>query len=174
MIKTLATALALTSAIAHAGEMTYHGTPGAIPDQPCFPVGCDAPDFDARYSDTITVPDDYVVTTLLFGIDYTHSLPSDIVEMTLSGPDGTSRGVWPLENTHDLTPFFAGISSLGDWTLEILDGWTWDSGYVNDWWITVGYDDVTPSAIPAPPLAALILLGVAAAMRSRAPSVPRT
>jgi hypothetical protein len=112
------------------GPLTYSSadTPIAIPDyNPANPQGI---------SSTITVLDDVIVAGLTVNLNISHSRPSDLL-VYLYGPDnGPPVQLFHLSGDNNV-PDFNGISSQGDWTLEVYDTVKKKTGTLNGWSITV-------------------------------------
>jgi hypothetical protein len=88
-------------------------------------------------SSTISVADNHQITGLTVTLDINHQRPSDL-QVLLNGPNGTQV---PLTNfTGDNSvPDFNGISSAGDWTLQVVDTRNRRDGTLNSWSITVDF-----------------------------------
>jgi hypothetical protein len=103
-------------------------TPIAIPDyNPANPQGI---------SSTISVLDDVTITGLTVNLNITHPQPGSLL-VYLYGPDnGPPVPLFNVSGDNNV-PDFDGISSMGDWTLEVYDTVKKKTGTLNGWSITI-------------------------------------
>jgi hypothetical protein len=89
-------------------------------------------------SSTISVSDNHQITGLTVTLDINHQRPSDL-EVVLTGPNGVQVSLTNFTGDNPLPDDYDGISSAGDWTLQVVDTRNRKSGTLNSWSITVDY-----------------------------------
>ena len=116
------------------GQFTQTSTPAlAIPDN--------AP----AVSDTITVTRAGTATAVSVAVDITHTFIGDLT-VELIAPDGTVQtlhdhaGGSASDIDRTYTPDFDGTGITGDWILRVRDDAGADTGALNGWALTIGYD----------------------------------
>ncbi len=111
-------------------------------EEPMLPI----PDHNPNgVSNSITIADNGIISSLKVGVDIQHSYIGDL-EVTLTGPDqssvvlhnrtGASSNdlikVYDVQNTSALTTFH-NTSVKGEWKLTVSDNAQWDEGKLRQW-----------------------------------------
>lgn len=130
-----AAVLMAQSYISHLGVLTESLTPSgtislAIPDNSA-----------AGITHSITAPVNFIVEAVQISVNITHAFPSEIgIEIT--SPSGTVSNVMNinsgilatnLTNTLFLSNAFYGESTVGNWTIKVIDASPTDTGTLNSW-----------------------------------------
>jgi subtilisin-like proprotein convertase family protein len=66
--------------------VTYSGDGGYIPDN-CYPTSCQLPS-ENEFNSSILVAEDFIISDIIFTLDWAHSASTDILTFELSGPSG--------------------------------------------------------------------------------------
>ena len=143
----------------------YESTIHPITKEPYYDSGIidlEIPDEDSNGTTTsLNVLHNFFIESVQVEFNSTHPLPSDI-GLSLISPQGTesrllliNSNVYAVsfpENSLFLTNAFYGESSLGNWTLKIVDGKSGDTGSVTHWSLRInGHRIEGDGSSPMPP-----------------------
>ena len=118
--------------------------------------------------DAITVGPSGTATAVSVAVDITHTFTDDLT-VQLVAPDGMIQALHghagDPANDIDLTytPYFGGTEIAGDWILRVSDREGGDTGTLNSWTLTMGYDGAGGSVTGLTGSGATYLVTVSAA-----------
>ena len=109
---------------------------------PSLPI----PDNGAAVFDAVTISSSGTVRSVSVDVDISHTYISDL-SVALIAPDGTIAllhnrdGGTLIDIDKTYTPNLAGISLKGNWTLRMNDAGLGDVGTLNEWTLSIEYDE---------------------------------
>ena len=109
---------------------------------PSLPI----PDNGAAVSDAVTIDSSGTVRSVSVNVDISHTYISDL-SVALIAPDGTiallhnGDGGTLIDIDKTYAPNLAGISLKGNWTLRMNDAGPADTGTLNEWTLSIEYDE---------------------------------